>query len=155
MISVTKIIEWDMGHRVPFHNSKCKNAHGHRYRLEASFAGDIIPTKGSSSEGMVMDFGDIKQLMMSTIHDPLDHGFMCYNEDPLKDTLIEMKLHTIVVPFIPTAENILQEFIWPNLTGALVKAMDKMQGAGPGRGVWIKSLKLYETPNSYAELSHT
>ncbi|NRA47057.1 MAG: 6-carboxytetrahydropterin synthase [Oligoflexales bacterium] len=62
-MDVTKIIEWDMGHRVPNHKNKCRHPHGHRYRLEVSMRGAISLEKGSSSEGMVVDFGDIKELM--------------------------------------------------------------------------------------------
>jgi 6-pyruvoyltetrahydropterin/6-carboxytetrahydropterin synthase len=42
MTEVTKIVEWDMGHRVPNHKSKCRNPHGHRYRLEVTIGGPLI-----------------------------------------------------------------------------------------------------------------
>ena len=78
MVSVTKVIEWDMGHRVPNHKHKCANPHGHRYRLELTVTGLVSEQKGSSSEGMVVDFSDIKKAMMDRIHEPLDHCFMAY-----------------------------------------------------------------------------
>ena len=34
MISVTRRLEFDAGHRIPDHRSQCRNLHGHRYVLE-------------------------------------------------------------------------------------------------------------------------
>ena len=45
---VTKVIEIDMGHRVPNHKSKCKNLHGHRYRFEVAVNGELAAEQGSS-----------------------------------------------------------------------------------------------------------
>ena len=55
--SITKCIEWDMGHRVPNHESKCRNPHGHRYKCEIEVAGDIIVELNSPEQGMITDFG--------------------------------------------------------------------------------------------------
>lgn len=139
---VTKIIEWDMGHRVPNHKSKCRNPHGHRYRLEVTITGDIINKSGDSSEGMVLDFGDIKQLIKVKIHDLLDHGFMIYARDMEMVKAFSVFKETyrlIYVDFIPTAENIVA-WCYKELYGHVIDM-----------GCKISRLRLYETPNSWAD----
>ncbi|MBI4225594.1 6-carboxytetrahydropterin synthase [Candidatus Roizmanbacteria bacterium] len=42
---ITKIIEFDMGHRIPNHKSQCRNLHGHRYKLEVNLEGDVEEKK--------------------------------------------------------------------------------------------------------------
>ena len=105
---VTTLIEWDMGHRIPNHKNKCKNLHGHRYKLEINVEGGFIRRKSSSSESMVLDFGDIKDITRREIKDRLDHAFMYWEKD--KDMSNFFKLHKtykhISVPFVPTAEEI-------------------------------------------------
>ena len=144
MIEVTKIIEWDMGHRVPNHKSKCRNPHGHRYRLEVTVGGPLIDTEGASDQGMVIDFGDIKEVIKSQVHDVLDHGFMVYEgDDTMKPALDAMNAAgsdflVISVPFIPTAENIVR---W---------CFEQIQPQLPEQ-VEVTKLRLYETPNSWAD----
>src|SRR5579859_8006081 len=109
-MQIIKSIEWDMGHRIPNHDSKCKNLHGHRYRLEATFEGKTNVSKGAPKEGMVLDFADLKSLLISEVHDVCDHGFMYWEGDKkLADFFrLNPEFKTIQVPFIPTAENIVQ-----------------------------------------------
>lgn len=139
MIQITKIIEWDMGHRVPNHKSKCRNPHGHRYRMELTISGPLIDTDGNSSEGMVFDFGDIKRIMTERVHDILDHGFMIYENDwEMKDSLANDTWKVIVVDFIPTAENISK---W---------CYEQMKDEFP-TGITIQRVRIFETPNSWAD----
>ena len=146
MTTVTKIIEWDMGHRVPNHKSKCRNPHGHRYRLEATIGGPLINTEGSSDEGMVIDFSDIKKIMTEEIHDKLDHGFMYFEDDwIMKEFFEEFGPHrdwsedflSIPVQFIPTAEEIAR-WCYNQIARKLPDPL------------FIDSVKLFETPNSWA-----
>ena len=63
---ITRRLEFDAGHRIPHHKSQCRHMHGHRYAIEISLSGSIINTPGSSEEGMVMDFSDVKAIARST-----------------------------------------------------------------------------------------
>ena len=65
------------GHRVPNHKSKCKHLHGHRYRFEAEIEGDVVDVEGVSEEGMLMDFSDVKSILMEHVHDVIDHALSC------------------------------------------------------------------------------
>ena len=149
MHSITKELEWDMGHRVPNHKSKCRNPHGHRYKVQLTLTGDLIGEKGSSDEGMVMDFSDIKNISKGFIDEYLDHGFMFYYADePMRemfeDSLAVEKFKYVKVEFIPTAENI-AKFIYERLSTLFE---DKY-----GTGLRLSFVRLWETPTSFADYS--
>jgi len=142
---ITKQIEIDMAHRVPNHKSKCRNLHGHRYKIEAAVDDKIITTKGSSDEGMVIDFADLKEILMNEIDQQFDHGAIFYKQDPLTDHFLKIsasgyqshsKIH--FVDFIPTAENLCKH--WFLLIKPQLKA----------RGIKLKHIKVWETPTSTA-----
>ncbi len=130
-----------MGHRVLNHHSKCKNIHGHRYKMEIILEGDLISKKGSSNEGMVIDFGEIKDIALSNIHDVLDHGFMIWDRDKLLVKLFSKnpELKHVVVPFTTTAENIAA---WS------FKKLEPLFADRFGTGLKLHSVKLWETPTS-------
>jgi len=142
---ITKEIEIDMAHRVPNHKSKCRNLHWHRYKIEVWVDDKLIDEKGSSSEWMVIDFWDLKLVMIEELDERFDHWAVFYSKDIYRDDLERMidlwvqnptKLH--FVSFIPTAENLCR--YWFNLIEAPLKE----------RGVKIKHLKVWETPTSTA-----
>ena len=83
--------------------------HGHRYRFEAEIEGDIVQESGVSEEGMLMDFSDVSAILMTYVHDVVDHAFVVYEGDveARKACKVMGENHrTVVVPFIPTAENL-------------------------------------------------
>lgn len=145
MSLVEKWIDIDMGHRVTNHKSKCKNFHGHRYKVIVGVDDKVITTKGASDEGMVIDFGDIKTIMMDTIDAEYDHGFCLYDQDPHFETFREIceadGLKFIPVSFIPTAENLARH--WYELLQPILK----------DRGIAISFVKVNETPTSAAYYS--
>lgn len=139
---ITKQIEIDMGHRVPNHKSKCRNLHGHRYKIEVGVDDKIIKTFGSSDEGMVIDYGDLKQIMMEELDVKFDHGFVMYDKDEIEPLFRVLKksqeMKIVFVPFIPTAENLAKywyELIKPRLKRKKIK---------------IKFVRVFETPTSTA-----
>ena len=135
---VTKTIEIDMGHRVPNHKSKCRNFHGHRYVIEVGVDDVIQRKEGTSDEGMVIDFGDLKEKMM-VIDRVFDHGFMMYRKDRYAKDFQRFKadgMKIIFVDFIPTAENI-AKFWFEKLKLVL-------------EPVTLKYVKVFETPTSSA-----
>ena len=140
---ITKEIEIDMGHRVPNHKSKCRNFHGHRYRIEVGVDDKVFKTRGTSDEGMVIDFSDLRQIMMEEIDAKYDHTFTMHNEDiyvPIFRQLI-IKPHNQrinFVPFVPTAENLARhwyELLDPRLRELKIK---------------LNHVKVWETPTSTA-----
>jgi 6-pyruvoyltetrahydropterin/6-carboxytetrahydropterin synthase len=142
-MKIIKEIQWDMGHRITNHHSKCRNLHGHRYKAEICLEGNIINIKGSKMEGMVMDFGDIAKLALERIYKVLDHGFIVWEKDKILMKFFEENpnLKHIIVPFVPTCENI---SIWIfNQIDSSIK--DKYK-----TGLKLHSIRLWETPTSYS-----
>lgn len=145
MVTISKEIQFDAGHRVPNHKSKCRNPHGHRYRVEVFCEGAIITTPGASDEGMLIDFSDLKDMMMKLIHDPLDHGFIVWEHDgPMNDMLIHGDPDWKIIDFetVPTAENI-AIWCWQQLKPVI----DDRWHEG---GLRLDAVKVWETPTSMA-----
>lgn len=138
---VSKCIEFDAAHRVPFHESKCKYLHGHRYRVVVECEGPIIPDDEQRPDaGMVIDFGDIKAAMIERIHDQFDHRTIVWREDKtLEAALVEYFPESLrYVPCIPTAENLAVLF-----HGYMSKAL-------AGGAFIVRSVEVHETPTSIA-----
>jgi 6-pyruvoyltetrahydropterin/6-carboxytetrahydropterin synthase len=139
-------MEFDAGHRIPGHKSTCKNLHGHRYALEVTIKGEVIMLEQASEFGMVMDFKDAKELIKSTIVDRWDHAFIVYEKDhEVVDFLKTLRDHkTVTFPKVPTAENM-----------ALVayETLKKVFEERYGKLIAPVKVRLYETPNNWADIS--
>lgn len=147
---VTKEVEFDYGHRIQDHGSKCKNLHGHRGKLQATFSGPL-QTSGSST-GMVIDFGDIKAWLME-LHDLWDHGLILEKSDELliainawmfPDTRNVGLGKLIIMENAPTAEN-LAYFAFCYLTKKVIAETDT-------NDLHLDSVMFYETPTSSATI---
>lgn len=77
---ITREIGIDAGHRVTHHGSKCRNLHGHRYTIQATCEGPLY--EQGEQEGMVLDFGFLKDEMMAVIDAYCDHGMILWQDDP-------------------------------------------------------------------------
>ena len=160
MFTISKEIEFDAGHRVPAHVSKCKNPHGHRYRVRATITGELITTPGASDEGMLADFGDLKKALTEQIHDVLDHGFIVHYKDDamlyaltgglwtcgLNRSITDVRTDiarlcdwkVFVFPYVPTAENLA---LWSFL---------QLDGTVRRMGFALVKVDVWETPTSVA-----
>ena len=85
---ICKTFRFEAAHVLPNHAGKCSRLHGHSYRVDIEAYGEVRDADGSSSEGMVMDFGDIKAAW-KPIEAELDHQNL-----------------TSLLPFPTTAENL-------------------------------------------------
>jgi len=143
-ISVTRRLEFDAGHRIPDHRSKCRNLHGHRYALEVTLEGPIVDAPGASDNGMVMDFSDIKAIAREHIVDRWDHAFLVYAHDtPVRDFLACLPGHkTVVLDCIPTAEN---------LARVAFHTLAPHYHSRYGQSLRLARLRLYETPNCWVD----
>ncbi|MDA8092454.1 MAG: 6-carboxytetrahydropterin synthase QueD [Betaproteobacteria bacterium] len=141
---ITRRLEFDAGHRIPHHRSQCRHLHGHRYALEVTLSGDIIQTAGLSCEGMVMDFSDVRNLARQHLVAAWDHAFLAYAGDRVVvDFLASLPEHkTVVLPFIPTAENLAAEAF---------RILDGAYQDSYGTHLVLEQVRLYETPNNWAD----
>jgi 6-pyruvoyltetrahydropterin/6-carboxytetrahydropterin synthase len=118
--------------------------HGHRYRFEAEIEGDIVEKSGVSEEGMLMDFSDVSAILTEHVHDVVDHAFVVYQGD--EQALAACKLmgdghRTVIVPFIPTAENLAKwafEQVEPHIQSSY------------GNRLQLVAMHVRETPKSIA-----
>jgi 6-pyruvoyltetrahydropterin/6-carboxytetrahydropterin synthase len=108
--------------------------------------GDISQEKGTSAEGMVLDFSDIKTILKTEIHDICDHAFMVYEGDAILIDFFHANpnLKVVIVPFIPTAEYIAQ---W---TFDILDACFKKTYS---TALQLEKVCVWETPTSKAEIS--
>lgn len=53
-------------HHLPYYEGKCKNKHGHNWRIVVMIDGDLL--EEGPHQGMVMDFVDIKKIIMTYDH---------------------------------------------------------------------------------------
>lgn len=145
---ISKEIEFDAGHRVPKHDGKCRSPHGHRYRVVVHCKGYIIEDPKSSDDGMLIDFGRLKEIMNIKIHDVLDHGFIYYKHDHIMEYLfesaVEQDFNVIVFPYVPTAENIAR-WCWEELE-------DSIEAYFRGN-LDLHKIEVWETPTSCAYYS--
>lgn len=142
--TVSKEVEFDTGHRVPDHGSKCRNPHGHRYRVRATCSGPLVAEAGAPDNGMVVDFSDLKRWLTVAIHDVLDHGFVVYEHDTAMRVALEAgdpDWRVIVVPFIPTAEN-MSAWCWRQLA--------PLVGEHWRGSLALELIEVWETPTSIA-----
>jgi len=146
-ISITRRLEFDSGHRIPNHEGQCRHLHGHRYAIEVTLTGGVADHPGKADDGMVLDFGDIKRLTNQHVVEPWDHAFSVAEEDiGIVDFLNSLPNHkTVVMEHVPTIEN-LASAAFALLEPVFAKAFD-------GR-LQLSSLRLYETPNCWADIFH-
>jgi 6-pyruvoyltetrahydropterin/6-carboxytetrahydropterin synthase len=133
MITCTRRLEFDAAHRILNHESKCKNLHGHRYVLEATFV-----AKELDNLGRVIDFGVIREILGSWIDNNLDHNtILCVKDEKLGQNIsAETGQKIYYLDANPTAENIANHIlkeICPKLFA--------------NKDVKCVSIKLFETPN--------
>lgn len=146
MLSITRKLEFDAGHRIPDHKGQCSNLHGHRYILKITLVGKIININNSSNRGMIMDFSDIKILAKHHLIDAWDHAFLVYAEDrSVRNFLTSLPDHkTVVIDSIPTVENLVKmafDILY-------IVYQDHF-----GTNLHLQKLVLHETPNCWAEIS--
>ena len=82
-LTCTRRIEFDAAHRLRQHEGMCKNLHGHRYVIEASFAAPAL-----DALGRVIDFGVIKERLGKWIDEHWDHNVILWGKDrPLGEAI--------------------------------------------------------------------
>lgn len=141
---ITRRLEFDAGHRIPHHASRCRHLHGHRYALEVTLSGRLIETEGASQQGMVMDFSEVKDIAQRLVVDAWDHAFLASKTDRELLRLLEAipGHRTVVFDAPPTAEH---------LAAAAFRILDGAYRDQYGNGLRLERVRLYETPNCWAD----
>lgn len=141
---ITRRLEFDAGHRIPSHHSKCRHLHGHRYAIEVTLSGSIITEAGAAEQGMVMDYSEVKRIANVALVDLWDHAFLVYRQDlDVLQFLQSLDDHkTVVLDTPPTAEN---------LALTAFRILDAAYRDTYGNHLRLEQVRLFETPNCWAD----
>lgn len=127
---------FDAAHFLKGYDGKCKNIHGHHWRVIVCVKSKSLEEMGQT-RGMVTDFSDLKKALQEEVN-YFDHSLI-YETESLKPqticALLDEDFKIREVPFRPTAENFARDFY------------QKIQN----RGYQIDSVTVYETPDNCAE----
>lgn len=140
-IRITKQFSFETGHALYGYDGKCKNVHGHSYKLSVTVIGTPILDNKNVKFGMVIDFTDLKTIVKEEIVDNFDHATVFNKNTPhveLAQELSSRGHHVILVDYQPTSENMVIDFA------------KKIQDRLPN-DIQLHSLKLQETESSFAE----
>jgi 6-pyruvoyltetrahydropterin/6-carboxytetrahydropterin synthase len=140
-IRITKKFSFETGHALYGYDGKCKNVHGHSYKLSVTVIGSPIVNRNDVKFGMVIDFTDLKKIVKEEIVDQFDHATVFNETTPHVELAHELKNrghHVILVDYQPTSENMVIDFA------------QRIIGRLPA-GIKLFSLKLQETDSSFAE----
>ncbi|RYG73097.1 6-carboxytetrahydropterin synthase QueD [Lentibacillus lipolyticus] len=120
-VMVSKEFTFDAAHHLHEYEGKCMNLHGHTYKVIFGISGFV------DDRGLVIDFGDVKEIWTNEIKNFLDHKY-------LNETL---------PPMNTTAENMV---VW-----IYEKMKDALEREEQHQGARVEFVRLYETPTSYGE----
>ncbi len=123
-VLVSKEFTFDAAHHLHCYEGKCKNLHGHTYTVVFGISGYV------DEIGLMMDFGDIKEIWKNDIEIHLDHRY-------LNETLPAMNT---------TAENMV---VW--IYEKMKESLSKEENQDRYKGARVEFVRLFETPTSFAE----
>ena len=140
-IRITKQFNFETGHALYGYDGKCRNVHGHSYKLSVTVIGEPITDTSHVKLGMVIDFTDLKKIVEEEIVDQFDHATVFNKNTPhveLAKELSERGHSVILADYQPTSENMIIDF-----AGKIKARLPKE--------IQLHSLKLQETDTSFAE----
>ncbi len=140
-IRITKQFSFETGHALYGYDGKCKNVHGHSYKLSVTVIGSPISDNNNVKYGMVIDFGDLKKIVTEEIVDVFDHATVFNKNTPHVELAHELSTrghNVLLVDYQPTSEMMVIDFA------------QKISTRLP-ENIQLFSLRLQETDSSYAE----
>ena len=148
-ITVTKEVTFDCAHMLSGHEALCKNLHGHTYKVLVTVGGAQI--ESGSSKDMVLDFKHLKLAIDSCIKEEFDHAIIFsardYRNEAEQELLEWAQKHGMryyVMPRRTTAEDMALHF-QQQIADCLANELGITN-------ITSVSIKVYETPTSYAEV---
>ena len=140
-IRITKQFNFETGHALYGYDGKCRNVHGHSYKLSVTVIGKPITDTSEVKLGMVIDFGDLKKIVQEEVVNPFDHATVFNKNTPhveLAKELTNRGHKVILADYQPTSENMVIDF------AAKIKARLPEE-------IKLHSIKLRETETAFAE----
>ena len=135
MFTLKSEIKFDMAHYLSGYVGKCKNIHGHRYRLVVKVSSQTLHESGQL-RGMVDDFSEVKAVLKE-VHDLFDHKLVIEENKEGKRVVEKLNesgkvFEILFVPYRPTAEE---------MSRHIFNEIKK-------RGVRVTEVELFETPTN-------
>ncbi len=140
-IRITKQFSFETGHALYGYDGKCKNVHGHSYKLSVTVIGQPITNTEHVKHGMVIDFTDLKIIVKDEIVDVFDHATVFNKNTPHLELAKELQQrghNVLLVNYQPTSEMMVIDFA------------EKINRRLP-ENINLFSIKLQETDSSFAE----
>ena len=140
-IRVTKQFTFETAHALHGYDGKCRNIHGHSYKLDVTVIGEPISDTQNVKCGMVIDFGDLKQIVKKEVVDVWDHAIILNKDTPHIELAEQLKASgndVVLVNYQPTSEKMIEDFA-ERIASKLPKEIK------------LFSLKLRETETAFAE----
>lgn len=140
-IRITKQFSFETGHALYGYDGKCKNVHGHSYKLSVTVIGNPIMDATNVKYGMVIDFADLKKIVKTEIVDVFDHASVFNKNTPHVELAKELEVrghNVLLVDYQPTSEMMVTDFA------------AKIKRYLP-QNIQLYALKLQETDSSFAE----
>jgi len=139
-IRVTREFSFEMAHVLKGYDGPCRNVHGHSYRLFVTITGKPVNDNTSPRNGMVLDFTDLKEIVVHTIIERFDHSVVISSDFAAekKKMMADAFGNAVIVDYQPTCENLVTDFA------------GRIKSELPA-GINLHSLRLCETAKSYAE----
>jgi|TARA_B110000091_G_scaffold43449_1_gene47255 6-pyruvoyltetrahydropterin/6-carboxytetrahydropterin synthase len=140
-IRITKQFSFETGHALYGYDGKCRNVHGHSYKLYVTVIGQPISDTTHVKLGMVIDFSDLKVIVKNKIVDIFDHATVFNKNTPhveLAKELADRGHDVLLVDYQPTSEMMIIDFA--NVIKQELPSHIKLH-----------SLKLQETDSCYAQ----
>ncbi|PIA78893.1 6-carboxytetrahydropterin synthase QueD [Gaetbulibacter sp. 4G1] len=140
-IRITKQFSFETGHALYGYDGKCKNVHGHSYKLSVTVFGKPITDNNHVKFGMVIDFSDLKKIVKEEIVNVFDHATVFNKNTPHVELAKELENrghNVLLVNYQPTSEMMVIDFA------------QKIKNRLPNH-IALHSLKLQETDTSFAE----
>ncbi|CAI8339540.1 MAG: 6-carboxy-5,6,7,8-tetrahydropterin synthase [Flavobacteriaceae bacterium] len=140
-IRITKQFSFETGHALYGYDGKCRNVHGHSYKLSVTVIGEPIADSSHVKFGMVIDFSDLKKIVKEEIVDVFDHATVFNKNTPhveLAKELSDRGHSVLLADYQPTSEMMVIDFA------------EKIKKRLP-KPTQLFSLRLQETATSYAE----
>ena len=140
-IRITKQFSFETGHALYGYDGKCRNIHGHSFKLYVTVIGNPIADSSHVKYGMVIDFSDLKKIVKEEIVDVFDHATVFNKNTPhveLAKELSDRGHNVLLVNYQPTSEMMVIDFA------------EKINKRLP-ENIALFSIKLQETETSFAE----
>lgn len=139
-VRLTKTFSFEMAHALLNYDGKCKNIHGHSYKLEVTIIGEPREEPGHPADGLVIDFGALKKVVNKEVVDEFDHALVIKADfnDELTDVLSKNFELIVYTDYQPTCENLILDFA------------ERIKKGLPERAT-LHHLILHETATAYCE----